>query len=175
MTFETIRLCINGEELSCVFSNGNLSTKPLNYRLAKRLVFRKVRKALGLDRCTRCYTGAAPITKDTLEFFLSLDIPLFELYGMSESSGPHTISLPDAFRLTRYWHLDLFQLKGVIFSHLSFSIFLICIFFSAVERWFQAVRQRSSALMPMGMERFVSGVVMCSWDTWTCLIRQKRL
>uniref|UniRef100_A0A671QS99 Long-chain-fatty-acid--CoA ligase ACSBG2 n=1 Tax=Sinocyclocheilus anshuiensis TaxID=1608454 RepID=A0A671QS99_9TELE len=80
--------------------NGNLSRKPLNYRLAKCLVFRKVRKALGLDRCTRCYTGAAPITKDTLEFFLSLDIPLFELYGMSESSGPQTISLPDAFRLT---------------------------------------------------------------------------
>lgn len=105
----TIRLCINREELSCVFSNGNLSTKPLNYRLAKRLVFRKVRKALGLDRCTRCYTGAAPITKDTLEFFLSLDIPLFELYGMSESSGPHTISLPDAFRLTRYCHLHFFS------------------------------------------------------------------
>ncbi|KAL0186097.1 hypothetical protein M9458_017767, partial [Cirrhinus mrigala] len=80
--------------------NGNLSRKPFNYRLAKRLVFRKVRKALGLDRCTRCYTGAAPITKDTLEFFLSLDIPLFELYGMSESSGPHTITVPDAFRLT---------------------------------------------------------------------------
>lgn len=40
--------------------------------------------------------------KDTLEFFLSLDIPLYELYGMSESTGPHTISLPDAFRITRY-------------------------------------------------------------------------
>nr|XP_055024176.1 long-chain-fatty-acid--CoA ligase ACSBG2 isoform X2 [Misgurnus anguillicaudatus] len=80
--------------------NGNMTRNPLNYRLAKRLVFRKVRKALGLDRCKMCYTGAAPITKDTLEFFLSLDIPLFELYGMSESSGPHTISLPDAFRLT---------------------------------------------------------------------------
>uniref|UniRef100_A0A8C5AK86 Long-chain-fatty-acid--CoA ligase ACSBG2 n=1 Tax=Gadus morhua TaxID=8049 RepID=A0A8C5AK86_GADMO len=73
---------------------------PLNYRLAKKLVFKKVRKALGLDRCLRCYTGAAPITKDTLQFFLSLDVPLYELYGMSESSGPHTISLPDAFRLT---------------------------------------------------------------------------
>ncbi|XP_056319746.1 long-chain-fatty-acid--CoA ligase ACSBG2 isoform X1 [Danio aesculapii] len=79
---------------------GSNSRKPLNYLLAKRLVFRKVRKALGLDRCTRCYTGAAPITKDTLEFFLSLDIPLFELYGMSESSGPHTITQADAFRLT---------------------------------------------------------------------------
>uniref|UniRef100_A0AAY4DXX4 Long-chain-fatty-acid--CoA ligase ACSBG2 n=1 Tax=Denticeps clupeoides TaxID=299321 RepID=A0AAY4DXX4_9TELE len=80
--------------------NGALPRKPLNYRLAKRLVFQKVRKALGLDRCTRCYTGAAPITRDTLEFFLSLDIPVYELYGMSESTGPHTISLSDAFRLT---------------------------------------------------------------------------
>lgn len=60
-----------------------------------------MRKALGLERCTRCYTGAAPITKDTLEFFLSLDIPLHEIYGMSESSGPHTVSLPEAFVLTR--------------------------------------------------------------------------
>ncbi|KAM4807909.1 long-chain-fatty-acid--CoA ligase ACSBG2 [Rhinophrynus dorsalis] len=73
---------------------------PMKYHVAKKLVFKKVRKALGLDRCTKCYTGAAPITKDTLEFFLSLNIPVYELYGMSESSGPHTISLPDAFRIT---------------------------------------------------------------------------
>ncbi|XP_076135255.1 long-chain-fatty-acid--CoA ligase ACSBG2 isoform X1 [Alosa pseudoharengus] len=86
--------------LSKMEGNGAVARKPLNYRLAKKLVFRKVRKALGLDRCTKCYTGAAPITKDTLEFFLSLDIPLYELYGMSESTGPHTISLPEAFRLT---------------------------------------------------------------------------
>uniref|UniRef100_A0A8D0E2N4 Long-chain-fatty-acid--CoA ligase ACSBG2 n=1 Tax=Salvator merianae TaxID=96440 RepID=A0A8D0E2N4_SALMN len=72
---------------------------PLNYRLARVLVYKKVRKALGLDRCTKCYTGAAPIMKDTLEYFLSLDIPVYELYGMSESTGPHTISLPSAFRL----------------------------------------------------------------------------
>ncbi|XP_061594761.1 long-chain-fatty-acid--CoA ligase ACSBG2 isoform X2 [Cololabis saira] len=73
---------------------------PLSYHIAKKLVFKKVRKALGLDRCNKCYTGAAPITKDTLEFFLSLDIPLYELYGMSESTGPHTISRPEAFKLT---------------------------------------------------------------------------
>lgn len=71
-----------------------------SYHIAKKLVFKKVRAALGLERCTKCFTGAAPITKDTLEFFLSLNIPLFELFGMSESSGPHTISVPEAFRLT---------------------------------------------------------------------------
>lgn len=80
--------------------NGVCGRTPLSYRIAKKLVFTKVRKALGLDRCNKCYTGAAPITRDTLEFFLSLDIPLYELYGMSESSGPHTISRNDAFKLT---------------------------------------------------------------------------
>ncbi|KAJ6654453.1 hypothetical protein lerEdw1_006874 [Lerista edwardsae] len=73
---------------------------PMNFRLARTLVYKKVRKALGLDRCTKCYTGAAPITKETLEYFLSLDIPVYELYGMSESTGPHTVSHADSFRLT---------------------------------------------------------------------------
>uniref|UniRef100_A0A8D2MM09 long-chain-fatty-acid--CoA ligase n=1 Tax=Zonotrichia albicollis TaxID=44394 RepID=A0A8D2MM09_ZONAL len=73
--------------------------EPVNFRLARQLVYRKVRKAIGLERCTKCYTGAAPITRETLEFFLSLNIPVMELYGMSESSGPHTISLPHAFKL----------------------------------------------------------------------------
>ncbi|KFP91910.1 Long-chain-fatty-acid--CoA ligase ACSBG2, partial [Apaloderma vittatum] len=76
------------------------SDVPVNFRLARHLVYKKVRKAIGLDRCTKCYTGAAPITRETLEFFLSLNIPVLELYGMSESSGPHTASLPHAFRLS---------------------------------------------------------------------------
>ncbi|XP_041862858.1 long-chain-fatty-acid--CoA ligase ACSBG2 isoform X2 [Melanotaenia boesemani] len=80
--------------------NAAAGRSPFSYHIAKKLVFKKVRKALGLDRCTKCYTGAAPITKDTLEFFLSLDIPLYELYGMSECTGPHTISGPEAFKLT---------------------------------------------------------------------------
>lgn len=88
--------------LGLLLRNGDAGRTPLKYHLAKKLVFKKVRKALGLDRCSKCYTGAAPITKDTLEFFLSLDIPLYELYGMSESTGPHTISRPDAYKLTRY-------------------------------------------------------------------------
>ncbi|XP_060788739.1 long-chain-fatty-acid--CoA ligase ACSBG2-like [Neoarius graeffei] len=86
--------------LSKLEQNGAMTRMPLNYRLAKHSVFRKVRKVLGLDRCARCYTGGAPITKDTLEFFFSLDIPLYELYGMSESTGPHSMSLPEASRLT---------------------------------------------------------------------------
>lgn len=69
------------------------------YGLAKKLVFSKVREALGLDRCRLQVTAAAPIAYDTLNFYLSLDIPLYELYGMSECSGPATISFPGQFRV----------------------------------------------------------------------------
>lgn len=74
---------------------------PWGFMLANNLVFKKVRGALGLDRCKNCYTGAAPITKETLEYFMSLNIPLMEVYGMSESSGPHTVSLTNDFRIMR--------------------------------------------------------------------------
>uniref|UniRef100_A0A8C9VXM2 long-chain-fatty-acid--CoA ligase n=1 Tax=Scleropages formosus TaxID=113540 RepID=A0A8C9VXM2_SCLFO len=78
--------------------NGN-PTVPWGYMVASNLVFKKVRQALGLDRCKACYTGAAPIAKETLEYFMSLGIPLYELYGMSESAGPHTMSWEGAFRI----------------------------------------------------------------------------
>lgn len=74
---------------------------PWGFMLANNLVFKKVRTALGLDRCKICFTGAAPVTKDTLEYFMSLNVPLMELYGMSESSGPHTVSVNSDYKLTR--------------------------------------------------------------------------
>lgn len=73
---------------------------PWGFTLANALVFKKVRDSLGLDRCKICVTGAAPITKDTLDYFMSLNIPLLELYGMSESSGPHTVSKNNDYRMT---------------------------------------------------------------------------
>ncbi len=72
--------------------------KPLLFPLAKRLVFDKVRERIGLDRARVCATSAAPISRDTLEFFLSLGIPILEIYGMSECTGPATISIPTRFR-----------------------------------------------------------------------------
>lgn len=68
--------------------------RPLFYGLAQKLVFSKVRDKLGLDRCHLAVTSAAPISKDTLEFFLSLGIPICEVFGMSESTGPTTLSTP---------------------------------------------------------------------------------
>lgn len=72
--------------------------RPFWYPVAKKLVFDTVRERLGMDRLRVAVTGAAPISKDTLEFFLSLGIPLLEVYGMSECTGPASFSAPDAYR-----------------------------------------------------------------------------
>ncbi len=72
--------------------------RPLSYGLANALVFRPVRRRLGFDRARVLVTSAAPIARSTLEFFLSLGLPICEVYGMSECTGPGTISTPDRYR-----------------------------------------------------------------------------
>ena len=71
--------------------------KPLMWPVANALVFKKVRGALGLTRAKILATSAAPISKDTLEFFLSLGLPICEIYGMSECTGPATMSQPHRY------------------------------------------------------------------------------
>jgi long-chain acyl-CoA synthetase len=76
-------------------------SRPWSYPLAHRLVFSKVRQKLGLDAARLCIVSAAPTALETLEFFLSLGIPIMEVYGMSECTGPATISVPGAYRTGR--------------------------------------------------------------------------
>ena len=87
-----------GVGLKTGYASQSGEPRPLLYPLAHKLVFSKVREKLGLDRCRIMVTSAAPISKDTLEFFLSLDIPLMEVYGMSECTGPATVSTPQRFK-----------------------------------------------------------------------------
>ncbi|XP_067017003.1 long-chain-fatty-acid--CoA ligase ACSBG2-like [Acropora muricata] len=67
---------------------------PYGWTVATRLVLNKIRVALGLDRCRLCFVGAAPVTMETLRYFQSINIPLNEMFGMSECSGPQTVSVP---------------------------------------------------------------------------------
>ena len=80
------------------YADQRKESRPLLYPIADKIVFQKVRAALGLDQCRFAVTSAAPISKATLEFFLSLGIPLMEVYGMSECTGPATLSLPDRYQ-----------------------------------------------------------------------------
>jgi len=49
-----------------------------------------VRASIGLDQVREAITGAAPIPNEILRFFRALGIPLSEIYGLSETSGPMT-------------------------------------------------------------------------------------
>ncbi|MCB1058276.1 MAG: AMP-binding protein, partial [Acidobacteria bacterium] len=69
------------------------------YRLAHKLVFAKLKPLLGLGRAKSCASGAAPISKEILEFFASLDILIYEVYGQSEGCGPTTFNYPGRTRL----------------------------------------------------------------------------
>jgi long-chain-fatty-acid--CoA ligase ACSBG len=66
-------------------SGRNPST--LQYEIAKKLVLNKVKEGLGFDRSKNFFVGASPISLDITHFFMSLDIPLQECYGMTENSG----------------------------------------------------------------------------------------
>ncbi|MDH3255739.1 MAG: AMP-binding protein, partial [Acidobacteriota bacterium] len=88
-----------GVGLAASYAEQRGDRPPRFHGVARRLVFSKVRERLGLDRAALCATSAAPIALHTLEFFSSLGIPILEIYGMSECSGPGTVSTPDRYRL----------------------------------------------------------------------------
>ncbi|KAM9376062.1 long-chain-fatty-acid--CoA ligase ACSBG2 [Pholidichthys leucotaenia] len=73
--------------------------KPFLFYLADSFVLQKLRDELGLSHCQKFFSGAAPISSETVQFFLGLNIRLFEAYGMSESTGPHFMSGPKAYKL----------------------------------------------------------------------------
>jgi long-chain acyl-CoA synthetase len=64
--------------------------------IADRLVLAKLRHALGLDQVRWAVIGAAPSPVETIEFVWGLGIPVFEVWGLSESVGCATSARPGA-------------------------------------------------------------------------------
>jgi len=66
----------------------------LEYKVFDKLVYSKVKAALGLGEARLCASGAAPVSSEILEFFSGLALPIYEVYGQSEDNGPTTFNLP---------------------------------------------------------------------------------
>lgn len=62
------------------------------YEFLDQVAFKTVRQLIGLDEIELAITGAAPIPAEMLSWFRTIGVPLAEIYGMSESSGPMTFS-----------------------------------------------------------------------------------
>lgn len=65
----------------------------LNLPLKNNLIKNENCKAmLGLNECKQFVAGAAPISYSTVDFFKNIGIKITQVYGLSESSGPHIFS-----------------------------------------------------------------------------------
>ena len=74
-------------------------TLQAQYAMARRTVFAPLKARIGLDEAHLLATSAAPIAKEVLEFFASLDLPIAEIYGQSEVTGPTSVTTLDAMKL----------------------------------------------------------------------------
>jgi len=67
------------------------------HRVADRLVYSKIKDRLG-GRLRIGVSGGAPLAKEIIEFFHSLDILILEGYGLTECTTAATVNRPSLFR-----------------------------------------------------------------------------
>ncbi len=70
----------------------------LQFQVADRLVFRNIKKLLGLDRIRGLVSGAAPISTSLLKWFLAIGVPVDEAYGQTEA-GVVSVTREGVYRL----------------------------------------------------------------------------
>jgi long-chain acyl-CoA synthetase len=75
------------------------ATVDLAYRVARRAVLRPLKRKIGIDQVFHFATGAAPLGRDVIDFFVGLDVVLLEVYGQSEVTGPTSMNVGEATRL----------------------------------------------------------------------------
>ena len=49
-----------------------------------------MKDVLGFGQTHSFFSAAAPLSQEVLDYFMSLDIKILEIYGMSEITGPQT-------------------------------------------------------------------------------------
>ena len=67
--------------------------------VADVLVFDNIRRLLGLNRIRIAFTGAAPISPELIRWCHAIGVPLYEGWGMTETTGGGTINTPQALRI----------------------------------------------------------------------------
>lgn len=85
-----------GSDIADKFLNGQPIAlhQRMAYRLAQWLVLANVRKSLGIDKARFLLSGAAPISPKILRWFFALGVPMFEIWGMTETCGGSSANYP---------------------------------------------------------------------------------
>ena len=71
----------------------------LQSAIADFVVFRNVRKLLGINRCRWLSTAAAPIAPDLIDWYWAMNCPMYEVYGQTECTALATGNLPGQNRV----------------------------------------------------------------------------
>jgi long-chain acyl-CoA synthetase len=71
----------------------------VRYGLGWLLLYRSLRRKIGMARVRSALSGAAPVSPQVLEFFWALGVPVLEGYGMTENTAQGTITPPDDVRI----------------------------------------------------------------------------
>jgi long-chain acyl-CoA synthetase len=62
----------------------------LKFRIARLIALDNVRKLIGIHRARYLLTGAAPISPELVRWYMSLGLPMLEVWGQTESCGAST-------------------------------------------------------------------------------------
>lgn len=93
-------LAIGRRHTKAALEDGSVpATLKLLYALARLAVLHPLTRRVGLNRARFVISGAAPISPDVLRYFHSLGVPIREVYGQTEGSGPTTIHHGDRIKL----------------------------------------------------------------------------
>jgi long-chain acyl-CoA synthetase len=82
-----------GERVAGRVVDGQPVPAPLKlaWRFWDFICLANIRRMIGIDRARALITGAAPISPDLVRWYLALGVPMFEVWGQTESSGVSTI------------------------------------------------------------------------------------
>jgi long-chain acyl-CoA synthetase len=71
----------------------------LVYGLGWLLVYRSLKKKLGMSKCLQAVSGSAPIAPEVLKFFMAVGVPIVEGWGMTETTAMGTVNRPGRIKL----------------------------------------------------------------------------
>ncbi len=71
----------------------------LAYGIGWLLVYRSLKQHLGMRNCQSLISASAPIAPEVLEFFMAIGVPVYEGWGMTETTAWGTVNKPGDIKL----------------------------------------------------------------------------